>query len=107
MRPFRLSNSLALAALLMAACAVAAQTTPTPAPADSAPGTTVLHASTSLVLVDVVVTDHGKPAHGIDRSRFHIFEDGREQAVVEFEEHQPHPMSPNATKAAAQIAALP
>jgi VWFA-related protein len=60
-----------------------------------------------MVLVDVVVTDHGKPAHGIDRSSFHIFEDGHEQAIASFEEHQPHPVSPNAIKAAAQIAALP
>src|SRR5580692_913594 len=107
MHPFRLSNSLALAGLLMAACAVAAQTAPTPSAANSAPGTTVLHASSSMVLVDVVVTDHGKPAHGIDRSSFHIFEDGHEQAIASFEEHQPHPVSPNAIKAAAQIAALP
>src|ERR1700729_4116442 len=107
MHPIRLSHSLAFAGLLMAACAAAAQTAPTPAPANPAPGTTVLHANSSLVLVDVVVTDHGKPALGIDRSSFHIFEDGHEQAIASFEEHQPHPVSPNAIKAAAQIAALP
>ena len=93
----------------MAACAVTAQTAQSPAASDSAPATNpmVLHASTSLVLVDVVVTDHGKTVHGIDRSRFHVFEDGHEQAIAAFEEHQPHPVSPNAIKAAAQIAALP
>ena len=109
MHPLRLSNSLALAGLLMAACAVAAQTAQSPAASNSAPATNsmVFHATTSQVLVDVVVTDHGKPAHGIDRSRFHFFEDGHEQAIAAFEEHQPHPVSPNAVKAAAQIAALP
>ena len=96
---------LPLAGLLMVACAVAAQTAQSPAPFDS--GTTVLHATSSLVLVDVVVTDHGKLVHGIDRSRFHIFEDGHEQSDRPFEEHQPAPTSPHATAAAVQIAALP
>jgi VWFA-related protein len=54
----------------------------------SAADTTVLHAVTNLVLVDVVVTDRDKTVHGLDRSRFHIFEDGREQAVTSFDEHQ-------------------
>jgi len=49
---------------------------------------TVLHTGANLVLVDVVVTDRGNPIHGIDRSRFHIFEDGREQTVTSFDEHQ-------------------
>jgi predicted metal-binding membrane protein len=39
MHPFRLSNFLALAGLLMAAWAVAAQTAQSPVPANSAPGT--------------------------------------------------------------------
>ena len=78
----------------LVACAGRGPDPQSPAPATSA---TVLHATTSLVLVDVVVTDHGKPAHGIDRSRFHVFEDGHEQAIVTFEEHQPrrlHPTQP-------------
>jgi len=104
MHSFRSSHPLSLAGLLLAACALAAQNAPPPPPANSA---TVLHATTSLVLVDVVVTDHGKPVHGIDRSRFHVFEDGHEQAIAEFEEHQPAPMPPHAAAAAARIAALP
>ena len=93
----------------MAACAVAAQTATSPAPSNSAPTTptTVLHASTSLVLVDVVVTDHGKPVHGIDRNRFHLYEDGREQRIASFDEHQPPPASAHAAAVAAHIAALP
>jgi VWFA-related protein len=53
---------------------------------ESAP---VLHTNANLVLVDVVVTDHDKSVHGLDKSRFHIFEDGREQAIASFDEHQP------------------
>src|ERR1700689_2217030 len=48
-----------------------------------------LRTSSNLVLVDVVVTDHDKPVHGLDRSRFHIFEDGSEQTISSFDEHQP------------------
>lgn len=54
--------------------------------ASSAPA---IRANSSLVLVDVVVTDHDKPVHGLDRSRFHIFEDGSEQSLFSFDEHQP------------------
>src|SRR3984957_16439116 len=48
-----------------------------------------LRTSSNLVLVDVVVTDHDKPVHGLDRSRFHILEDGAEQTISSFDEHQP------------------
>ncbi len=48
-----------------------------------------LRANSSLVLVDVVVTDHDKPVHDLGRTRFHIFEDGNEQAIFSFDEHQP------------------
>ena len=48
-----------------------------------------LRANSSLVLVDVVVTDHDKPVHGLDRRRFHVFEDGNEQSLFSFDEHQP------------------
>jgi VWFA-related protein len=56
-------------------------------PAESAPPS--LRTSSNLVLVDVVVTDHDKPVHGLDRSRFHILEDGTEQTISSFDEHQP------------------
>ena len=66
---------------------IAAQTTPVNAAAgDTMP---VLHANADLVLVDVVVTDHGKPVDGLERSRFHIFENGKEQPVTVFDEHKP------------------
>lgn len=109
MHPIRLSYALSCACLLTFAYAAAAQTAASPAPANDAPttSTTVLHATSSLVLVDVVVTDHGKPVHGIDRSHFHIFEDGHEQPIASFDEHEPQPASPHADAAAARIAALP
>ena len=58
---------------------------PATAPASDS---TVLHASANLVLVDVVVTADGAPIHGLDRTKFHIFEDGHEQVVTSFDEHQ-------------------
>jgi VWFA-related protein len=57
---------------------------------------TTLHASARLVLLDVVVTEKGAAVHGLDRQRFHVFEDGHEQPVAFFEEHssaEPHPAS--------------
>jgi VWFA-related protein len=70
--------------------------TAAPAP-DSAAGSssnvpaagTVLRAQSKLVLVDVVVTDHDKPVKGLERSRFHVFEDGHERPIASFDESQP------------------
>jgi len=55
-----------------------------PAP-HSAP---VIRTSANLVLVDVVVTAHGQPVEGLSRRDFHVFEDGKEQAITSFEEHR-------------------
>ena len=52
-------------------------------------GETTLQTNVNLVLVDVVVTDKGKHIHGLDKSAFHIFEDGKEQRVASFDEHKP------------------
>ena len=52
---------------------------------------TVLHVQSKLVLVDVVVTDHDKPVTGLNRDRFHVFEDGREREITSFDENQPPP----------------
>ena len=49
-------------------------------------GTTALRVNSNLVLLDVVVTDHGTPVRGLDRLRFHVFEEGHEQAITTFEE---------------------
>ncbi len=48
---------------------------------------TVLHANANLVLVDVVVDDHGKPVEGLKQDAFQILEDGKEQSIFSFEEH--------------------
>ena len=63
----------------------AAPSTPVTVPAT---GSTVLNASANLVLVDVVVTDRDKTVHGLNRSRFHVFEDGHEQTLASFDEHE-------------------
>jgi len=69
--------------------AIAVQTAAQAPPAGSTPSTTVLRANANLVLVDVVVTDHGNPVHGLDRIRFHVLEDGHEQPIDSFDEHTP------------------
>jgi VWFA-related protein len=60
-----------------------------PAMAVTPQDTPVLEAHATMVLVDVVVTEHDKAIHAIDPHRFHIFEDGREQVVSSFDEHVP------------------
>jgi VWFA-related protein len=70
--------------------------TASPAPQASTAANTpaagpMFHAQSRLVLVDVVVTDHDKPEKGLDRSRFHVFEDGHELPIASFEENQPPP----------------
>lgn len=69
---------------------------------------TVLHAQSKLVLVDVVVTDHGKPVTGLDRSRFHVFQDGHEQDITSFDEIGPDEIGPaDANAAVVHPPALP
>ena len=110
MRPMYLGLSAAILSLFVGASFAAGQAaTPQPAPTAVAPapaapsqntaaGATpqtvvpVLHANANLVLLDVVVTDRGSAVHGIDRSRFHVIEDGKEQTISSFDEHQPAPV---------------
>ena len=80
-----------LFAVTAAALSISLLTAAAPAPTHS---TAPLRTSASLVLVDVVVTDHDKPVYGLTRSRFHVFEDGREQKIVSFDESRPSP-APN------------
>ncbi len=51
----------------------------------------VLRTNSFTVLLDVVVTDSNAAVHGIDPKRFHVYENGREQAITFFEEHKPDP----------------
>jgi VWFA-related protein len=55
-------------------------------PVPQATGPAIRTAS-NLVVVDVVVSDDGEPVKGLERQAFHLFEDGREQAIKVFEEH--------------------
>src|ERR1700722_1849692 len=55
---------------------------------ESADAAFSLHASTSLVVEDVVVTDaRGNPIHNLTASEFTILEDGHPQAIKLFGEH--------------------
>ncbi|MGA2249374.1 VWA domain-containing protein [Terracidiphilus sp.] len=72
-----------------------------PTPAVAPQNTPVLQAHATMVLVDVVVTEHDKAIHAIDPHRFHIFEDGREQTVSSFDEHVPPPVGSGASVAQA------
>ena len=66
---------------------LAAAQTQQPAPSTTAPPPT-LHASTQLVVVDVVVTDKNrKPVHGLRSSDFTLTEDNAPQVLNHFEEH--------------------
>jgi VWFA-related protein len=56
--------------------------------------TTVIHAHTDLVVVDVTVVDsHQSPVHQLTKDSFKIEEDGRPQTIRSFEEHVA-PVSP-------------
>jgi VWFA-related protein len=74
------------AALLIAALATILHGQQTPS---SMPPPTVLQANANLVLVDVVVTEHGSAIHGLGKDVFHVLEDGHEQPITIFEEHTP------------------
>ncbi len=67
-----------------------------PATTVPAPTSPLLRTSSSLVLVDVVVTKGDKAVHGLERARFHIFDNGIEQAIVSFDEHSAGDRSPMA-----------
>lgn len=45
-------------------------------------------ANANLVLVDVVVRDHGHPVLGLQQSDFEVLQDGKPQAITVFEEHK-------------------
>jgi VWFA-related protein len=67
---------------------------PAAAPAAAPPAvTTILHANANLVLVDVVVGDHGNAVHGLNQWSFQVFDNGREQTIFSFDEHRPAEVS--------------
>lgn len=62
-----------------------------------------LRAETDLVLVDVAVTQNGQPVHGLDKSRFEIFEDGKQEKIATFDEIS----APNPSQADSSAFVLP
>jgi VWFA-related protein len=87
MRPSRFSALGSALPLVLTAWAACAQSAP-PAAQPS------LRTGSNLVLVDVVATSHDQPVHSLNRSAFHILEDGKEQTISSFEEHRPAPALP-------------
>jgi VWFA-related protein len=77
-----------LAAAILITAGASAQTlssAPTPEPTAQS---TVLHTSTQLVVVDVVVQDKdGHPVHGLEPENFRLIENKTPQAILHFEEH--------------------
>jgi VWFA-related protein len=74
-------------ALPLASAAQSATTTTQAAPASQAP-TETLHASTQLVILDVVVQDRdGHPIHGLKPESFVVTEQKKPQTIQNFEEH--------------------
>jgi VWFA-related protein len=58
---------------------------------------TVFKVDTSLVLLDVVVTDkQGQTVEGLNASDFSVLEDGKPQSVLQFERHAPAPRTASA-----------
>ena len=51
-------------------------------------GPLTIKAQAKLVVVDVVVTDHGKPVHDLKQSDFKLLESGTAQTLNSFEEHK-------------------
>lgn len=83
------------------ACVLICSLIPSTIPASAQQPT--LRSEATNVVLDVVVTQKGKPVPGIDRSRFHILENNREQTIASLEEHTPaasvpaklHPLPPH------------
>lgn len=59
-----------------------------PAAPASAANPPVIRTQANLVLVDVVVSDRGKPVEALTVQHFHILENGKEQRIAVFEEHR-------------------
>jgi VWFA-related protein len=89
-----------ISAVLLAWSSPAARQNAAATPQTTATSTPTVHSVSNLVIVDVVVTEHGQAVQGLGRDDFHILEDGHQQTVKAFEEHkaaeaaQPQPPPP-------------
>jgi VWFA-related protein len=90
MRLFLASTILAGAALVPQAQQPGAQPAQNPAspPADQQPG---LRVTSRNVVIDVIVTNNGKPVTGLSKDTFMVTESGKPQSVSFFEENTPAP----------------
>lgn len=76
-----------LAIPVIAPTSAAWSQTPPPPPPEQSPYTLQVHSR--VVLTDVTITDgKGNPIHGLTRSGFRIFDNGRPQTIASFEEHK-------------------
>ncbi len=58
--------------------------------AGTGPSISVLQTGTRLVIEDVLVVDgKGEPVHGLPKTAFHVFNEGRAQNIRNFEEGSP------------------
>jgi VWFA-related protein len=106
MQLLRFIAGVAIVLLPASSCVFAlAQTTPVPAATSHIAAQTVIRTDSNLVLVDVVVSEGGGPVRGIDRSHFHVLDDGNEQTISAFDEHRP--ASANGIAAVRKQPALP
>jgi VWFA-related protein len=97
-RKHLLSSGLAWISLLLAPTLVHTQTAPPAAATPTQQTTPVFHASTRLVLVDVVITDHkGQFVPGLKAADFTILEDGKPQKISAFSAHITPPAPKNGT----------
>jgi VWFA-related protein len=104
-------GALLFAPLLGCSWALHAQQGGSSVPAQASPeadGTVTLHTGTHLVVLDVSVFDwKGTPVTGLKKGDFHLFEDGREQAIKDFEENAPIDPAMAEEKLAAVASKLP
>jgi VWFA-related protein len=90
MRRFGLIQYLGCAAVLVsfACCSEGQNSVAAPATQTASQQVPIFRTGSNLVLLDVVVRDHGKPVEGLPHSDFRVFEDGKPQQVTIFEEHK-------------------
>src|ERR1700677_1528511 len=102
MRPSQIAAFVLAQPLLFSAWTLPAQTLAEPVQTLAESEQPTLRTSANLVVVDVVATDHDRPVLGLDKSAFHILEDGKEQTISSFEAHEPAAAPP-----AFKVQALP
>jgi VWFA-related protein len=84
----RFRGSLLAAALLAITTARAQTTQASPTSPPSSPPPNILHASTQLVIVDVVVQDkNGQPVHGLKLENFRLTDGKAPQTILHCDEH--------------------